>query len=182
MDHFLKALPQIVRCVRCAADIEAYDVTYQQLAKEFNVSDAGNIGWTDENFHRFHALARRLLRAPRDEELLVRLPKSVAETAWDVILVDSPAFFRAESLWTTRRLLNNTCGVDVGGGLGTCRTSSGRVHVLVHDAERHIEAMWSDALFGEGAAYVAVEGKRHKGGPTQVRCPLRPWPLPPALI
>ena len=182
MDHFLKALTQIVRCVRCAADIEAYDVTYQQLAKEFNVSDAGTIGWTNENLKRFHALARRLLRAPRDEELLVRLPKSVAETAWDVILVDSPAFFRAESLWTTRRLLNDTCGVDVGGGLGTCRTSSGRVHVLVHDANRHIEATWSDALFGEGAAYVAVEGKRGRGGATQVRCPLRPWPLPPALI
>ena len=65
MDHFLKALTQIVRCVRCAADIEAYDVTYQQLAKEFNVSDAGTIGWTNENLKRFHALARRLLRAPR---------------------------------------------------------------------------------------------------------------------
>jgi hypothetical protein len=155
-----------VRDVACAADIEVHEVTYQLLWKEFGEVD---VAWNWPNVQRMYALASRLLLAPRDEQLLVRLPKSVAETAWDVILVDSPAKLRVESLWTTRRLLNDTCGGGVGGGLGPCRTSSGRVHVLVHDADRKIEASWADALFGEHAAYVAVEGVRGRGGFTQVR-------------
>eukprot|EP00240_Pyramimonas_obovata_P005713 CAMPEP_0118933856 /NCGR_PEP_ID=MMETSP1169-20130426/12720_1 /TAXON_ID=36882 /ORGANISM="Pyramimonas obovata, Strain CCMP722" /LENGTH=336 /DNA_ID=CAMNT_0006876675 /DNA_START=162 /DNA_END=1172 /DNA_ORIENTATION=+ len=100
--------------------------------------------------------SKTLLSNPTDADLLVELPEDVANTHWDIILVDAPALVRYESIWTTKRLLEKYCI-----GQDTCDTKGKVVHVLVHDCERPIESKWSDAFFGIGG-YTKVEGLRPK--------------------
>ena len=85
----------------CMAGIEAYHVKYQHVLPDHLVKLQG---W--QTIQK----AKRMLITQQEVELLVKLPARVADEAWDVILVDSPLLMRMEALWTTRRLLNDTCG------------------------------------------------------------------------
>eukprot|EP00976_Prorocentrum_cordatum_P022409 458345-Prorocentrum_minimum.AAC.6 len=110
---------------------------------------------TYKHLGQFHR-STDLLNNPTDADLLVTLPEEVANTHWDVILVDAPALVRYESIWTTKRLLEGYCT-----GYDTCDTKGNVVHVLVHDCERLIEHVWSDALFGR-QGYTLIQGMRKK--------------------
>ena len=101
-------------------------------------------------------LSHKLLSNPTDAELLVELPEDVANTHWDIILVDGPALVRFESIWTTKRLLEKYCV-----GADNCDTKGKVVHVLVHDCERPIETEWSDSMLGRDG-YIKIEGLRPK--------------------
>ena len=83
----------------------------------------------------------------RMEELKLDLPPEVRDRGWDVVVVDGPAGHdetcpgRMSSIYEASRLVRR------GGGI-----------VWIHDAQREVEAVYADALFGDAREVTRVPG------------------------
>ena len=89
---------------------------------------------------------KKLLKNP--EKLMMKLPKEVLDTKWDVILVDAPRGWkdgqpgRMQSIYTTSKLMKNG-------------------HVFVHDCDREVEAYYSNKFLKKKNFVKEVKGLRH---------------------
>eukprot|EP00238_Polyblepharides_amylifera_P006315 CAMPEP_0196581914 /NCGR_PEP_ID=MMETSP1081-20130531/36441_1 /TAXON_ID=36882 /ORGANISM="Pyramimonas amylifera, Strain CCMP720" /LENGTH=225 /DNA_ID=CAMNT_0041902317 /DNA_START=483 /DNA_END=1160 /DNA_ORIENTATION=+ len=99
-----------------------------------------------------------MLRNMTDANLLIQLPGDLNAVEWDIILVDAPSYkvSRMESIYTSNKLKNVLVG-------------KGRVvHILVHDAERHMERVWCDTVLGK-TGFILIEGYRLNGIYSHIR-------------
>lgn len=114
------------------------------------------------SFKQKVAKSADLLEHPAKVDLLVDVPSTVSETAWDIVLVDGPAGNsldspgRMESLYTSRVLIANIV-----------RRWQKNVTLYIHDASRDVERTWADALFG--TTYTETYGQRKIASATSLR-------------
>lgn len=99
--------------------------------------------WTRRFMWSFLRFAPSLLR-------MRSLPRTIAETDWDVILVDAPRGTR----WYRKGRMMSIYTASV-----FARRSRG--HVFVHDCDRRTEAECSDAFLGSTRLVREVESMRH---------------------
>ena len=86
-----------------------------------------------------------------DNNLTLNLPNDVRDIEWDIILVDAPAGYgkdvpcRMKSIYEAYNMSNNRNGVDI----------------LVHDAERKIETMYSDYFYKDYDLLTVIDDGKH---------------------
>jgi glucuronoxylan 4-O-methyltransferase len=95
--------------------------------------------------------------ADAGERLALELPDEITSRRWDVIIVDAPAGWSADSpgrfqsIYTAARLCDSA---------GT---------VFVHDCEREAEAFWCDLVLTPARLVTEIPGKRKQGWLRQYR-------------